>query len=163
MKNIIVALDFSDVNASLVSYAVGLAKCTKAKIWLIHVASPDPDFVGFEVGPKYIRDHRAHELRKEHKMLQETAKEVQAQNIACEALLVQGDTVVTLLEKAKDLQADAIVIAAKSHGFLYESLVGSVFRGILENAHIPLFVLPSHCFKHEEWSVVHEQNIEKHS
>ena len=49
-----------------------------SKIWLVHIAAPDPDFVGYEVGPQYIRDHRADELKKEHKLVKKYADELKA-------------------------------------------------------------------------------------
>ena len=40
-----------------------------SKLWLVHIAAPDPDFVGYGTGPIYIRDSRAKELKEEHQQL----------------------------------------------------------------------------------------------
>ena len=62
MKNILVTVNFEEKETNLlIAKAVELAEKFGSKIWLIHIAAPDPEFVGYEVGPQYIRDHRADE------------------------------------------------------------------------------------------------------
>ena len=56
--------------ATTLNKAFQLAKSFDSKLWLMHIAAPNPDFVGYEAGPQYIRDNRGTELRKEHKLLQ---------------------------------------------------------------------------------------------
>lgn len=70
IKNILVAIDFNETVGELLSYAEALAIKFDAKIWVLHVAAPNPDFVGYEPGPQYIRDFKADELREEHRSLQ---------------------------------------------------------------------------------------------
>ena len=62
MKNILIPIDLSSVTNSTVEVAAHFAQGFGAKIWLVHVAAPDPDFVGFGTGPRYVRDQRADEL-----------------------------------------------------------------------------------------------------
>ena len=66
MKNIAIALDLSNSSTVLIEQAKVLARANDAKIWLIHIAAPDPDFIGYDVGPKYIREDRADILKEEH-------------------------------------------------------------------------------------------------
>jgi hypothetical protein len=63
MKNILVPIDFSEVQERVLAFVDGFAKPLGSKVWLVHVAAPDPDFVGFKVGPEYVREHRADILR----------------------------------------------------------------------------------------------------
>ena len=72
---ILAGIDFSEVSNQVVSKASEYALSFNAKLWLVHVAAPDPDYVGYDVGPKVIRDQRAGVLRKEHKELQQYANE----------------------------------------------------------------------------------------
>jgi hypothetical protein len=71
MKNILITIDFNKNEKLLIDKSFQFAESFNSKIWLMHIAAPDPDFVGYDVGPQYIRDCRATELRKEHKLLQE--------------------------------------------------------------------------------------------
>ena len=69
MKNILVSIDFNEQEALLMDRAYEFAKAFDAKIWLVHIAAPDPDFVGYDAGPQYVRDARAEDLKGEHKLL----------------------------------------------------------------------------------------------
>ena len=70
MKNLLVTVTFEEKETSvLLAKAMSIAEKFGSKIWLVHIAAPDPDFVGYEVGPQYIRDHRADELKKQHNLV----------------------------------------------------------------------------------------------
>ena len=126
MENILVAIDFSDVSQKVVEQGMLLACAFDCKLWLIHIAAPDPDFVGYTTGPQFRRDLRAETLRDEHKYLQDKADELRKQNIDVTTLLIQGETVKTILKEAKKLNADTIVVGSHGHGALYKTLMGSV-------------------------------------
>jgi nucleotide-binding universal stress UspA family protein len=55
MKQILAALDLSAVSDAVVDRAVSIARAFTARLVLLHVAAPDPDFVGFEAGPRTTR------------------------------------------------------------------------------------------------------------
>lgn len=143
MKNILVPIDFSEVQQNLVSVAGKLAKPLNAKLWLIHVAAPDPDFVGFSVGPEYVREQRADILRQEHQDIQAIAAELKAASIDAEALLVQGPTTDTILEIAAKVSADLIVIGSHGRGALFRAFVGSVSEQVLKDSKVPVLVVPT--------------------
>jgi len=142
MKNILVTIDFTSNEQLLVDQAFQLADKFGSKIWLLHIAAPEPDFVGYEVGPQYIRDFRASELRKEHKLLQEQASALEVKGVSAEGLLVQGATVEMIMEEAKKLSIDLIVTGHHDHGFLYNAFVGSVSGDIIKKAKIPVLIVP---------------------
>ncbi len=143
MKNILVPIDFSAVSQRAVELAIELASATSAKVWLVHVAAPDPDFVGFGAGPSYVRDQRADELKKEHTEIQEMAKDLQAKGIQAEGLLVQGPTSSTIVEEAESLKADLIVMGSHGHGAIYKTFVGSVSQQVLGDSPVPVLIVPS--------------------
>ena len=90
MKNIMVAIDFINNEKLLIDTAYLMAERFDSKIWLIHIAAPEPDFVGYEVGPQYIREFRAEELRKEHKLLQEYTNTLKKKQPSCNRMRVWG-------------------------------------------------------------------------
>lgn len=143
MKNILVPIDFSAVQQILVDTAGALAKALGAKLWLVHVAAPDPDFVGFKVGPEYVREQRADILRQEHQDIQAMAAQVKADGIEAEALLVQGPTTDTLLEIAQKVSADLIVIGSHGRSAIFRAFVGSVSEQILKESKVPVMVVPT--------------------
>ena len=142
MKNIFLALDFEEKSGQLIEHAMQLAKRFESKVWIVHIAAPDPDFVGYEVGPQYIRDTRAKELRAEHRFLQIIAKDFEEIGIEAEGLLIQGPTVEMILEEAKNLNSDLINTGSHDHGFLHNALYGNTAQKLLNKSKIPLLVVP---------------------
>lgn len=142
IKNILVAVDFNDTVGELLSYAEGIASKFKAKIWIVHVAEPDPDFVGLDTGPQYIRDVKAENLREIHRKIQNLCTFFLDTEIDCEALLIQGSTVETVVEEAKKLQCDLLILGTHKHSFFYHLFQESVSLEILKRAEIPLLAIP---------------------
>jgi nucleotide-binding universal stress UspA family protein len=143
MKNILALIDLSPLGERVVNYAATLAKGTGAKLWIIHVAAPEPDFVGFQTGPQHVRDHRAAALRHEHQYLQAMRDDLQALGVDAEAMLVQGSTVDTVFIEVERLHADMIAIGSRGHGGLYKALIGSVSEQVLTRSTIPVLVVPT--------------------
>jgi nucleotide-binding universal stress UspA family protein len=142
IKNILVAVDFNDNIGDLLGYAESIAIKFGSKVWLIHVSAPDPDFVGYEPGPQYIRDSRAEELKEEHRRLQGLCKTFLSDNLRSEALLIQGSTVETVLEEAKKLNADLLIVGTHKYGFMESFFLESVSLKLFKNANIPFLAIP---------------------
>lgn len=142
MRHVVAAVDFSAPSDAAVERAVELAEAFGARMTLLHVAAPDPDFVGYEVGPQGERDARARELRGEHATLQERAAALRARGLDARALLVEGPSVETLLAEAERLEADLLVMGSHGHGRLYDALVGSVSAGVIRAGRLPVLLVP---------------------
>lgn len=142
MKNILVTIDFEEKGQVLIAKAAELAEKFNAKLWLVHVAAPDPDFIGYDVGPQYIRDVLAKDLRTEHKLLQGFTNQLKEKKIAAEALLVQGTTIETIVELTEKLAIDLIVIGKHKHGFFHKTFMVSTEESLLEKSNIPVLIVP---------------------
>ena len=127
----------------MLEVASRLASPLGAKLWIVHVASPDPDFVGFKVGPTYIREHRADILRQEHQDVQAMAAELNAAGVDAEALMVQGPTTDTILELARKVAAEFIIMGSHGRGALFRAFVGSVSEQVLTSSKLPVMIVPS--------------------
>ncbi len=142
LKNILVAVDFNDAVGELLGYAEALAIKFGAKVWVLHVAEPEPDFIGYEPGPQYIRDVKAEEYRDEHRNLQIYCDSFLNENIEKEALLIQGSTVEAVLDEAKKLKSDLLIVGTHKHSFLHNLLQEQVSLKLFKNANIPLLAIP---------------------
>ena len=143
MRKLLAAVDFSPVSKAVIEQAGSLAKAFSAELTVIHVAAPDPDFVGYAAGPQTVRDDRARELRTEHRELQAIAEGLRDRGISAIALLIQGPAVEKILAEGRRLQADAIIIGSHGHGALYRALLGSVSEGVVRTARCPVLVVPA--------------------
>ena len=142
MKNILVTIDLKKNEKLLVDMAFQLAEAFNSKLWLIHIAAPNPDYVGFEIGPQYIRDFRASELRREHRLLEEYCSGLVAKGVDSEGILVQGGTIEMIIEESKKLNIDLIISGHHGHGFFYKAFVGSVSSQIIKKSKIPVLIIP---------------------
>ena len=142
MKNILVSIDFNNNEKLLIDKALEMAKAFDAKIWLLHVAAPEPEFIGFGVGPQYVRDGRADDLRKEHRLIADYADLIRLENQECEGLLIQGATIDMIMEEARKLEIDLIITGHHEHNILYKAFFGSVASGVIKKANIPVLVVP---------------------
>ena len=142
MKNILVPIDFDQNENELLEHARQYAKAFKAKLWLLHVAAPEPEFIGFGVGPQYIRDTRAQELRKEHRLMTDFTNIVKEEGVDCEGLLINGATIEMILEEAEKLKIDLIITGHHTHNFFYKTFFGSVSSGVIKKTDIPVLVVP---------------------
>lgn len=142
MKNILVAVDLNPSDALLLKQVSALAEKFNAKTWILHVASPDPDFVGFELGPKYIRDFRADELRADHRKLQSYADELEQKGLTVESLLIQGPTEDIIKAEIQKLAIDLLILGSHRHGFLFETFIGHTSGKMIGEIHIPMLIVP---------------------
>jgi nucleotide-binding universal stress UspA family protein len=141
--SILVPVDFSAISERVCRVAAEAAKARGTKIWLIHVAEPEPEFVGYEPGPDVVRDQVASELRNEHRQLQELADRTAALGVEVTPLLIQGSTVETILEQADHHAVEMIVMATHGRGLMYQMLVGSVSEGVLHRTKVPILLVPA--------------------
>jgi nucleotide-binding universal stress UspA family protein len=143
VKSVLAAVDFSDVTEGVMALVTSLAGALGAEVRLVHVAAPDPEFVGYDVDSTALRDVRAREYREEHRQLQALADRLREQGIDARALLIRGPTVEKIVEEAERVGADLVVAGARGHGALHRALLGSVSEGLLRSLRRPLLIVPA--------------------
>ena len=142
MKNLLVPVEFEEKTSLLLNKAIELAQKFGSKVWIVHIAAPDPDYVGYEVGPQYIRDNRADDLRTEHKLIQKYTDEVKQKGIDSEGLLIQGATAEMILKECVNLNIDLLIIGHHKHGFFHKAFGDSVVSSIIDKSHVPVLIVP---------------------
>jgi len=141
---LLVAVDLSESTQTIVDKVEEINKEYPAKVWILHNAEPEPDFVEFKVDPLAARETLAKKFHNEHRQIQEIANRLRKAGLEATALLVHGATVETILKEASDLDVDMIVVGTHGRGAMYQLLVGSVSEGILHKSRYPVLVIPTH-------------------
>ncbi len=121
---LLVAIDSSDSSQKILEYVRELGKALNAKIWLLHVAESDPEFVSYEVDPPEMRDAVARRFHKEHQQLQQLSREFRSEGMDCVAFLVQGPTVETILCEIEKLSVDMVILGSHGWGSLRRIFMG---------------------------------------
>ena len=110
MNKILVCVDFSVSSEPILEQAAKFARLEAAEIMLLHVAEPNPDFVGYEAGPEVVRLQMAEVYRNEHRQLQALAATLEEKGISASSELVQGPSADTILSHADSLDASLIIM-----------------------------------------------------
>ena len=143
LQTVLVPLDFSDVSSRVVDHAAEMAKQFGGRIVLLHVAEPEPDFVGFDAGPQVVRAAAVQDMRTEHRRLEGYKHRLTAIGLEVTAVHIQGQLAEKVLEEAEAQSADLIVMGSHGHGALYHFFVGSVTSGVVKGAKCPVLVVPA--------------------
>lgn len=141
--NILVALDFSAFTEPTLAAVERIAAAVpETKIWLLHVAEPDPSFVGYEAGPAVVRDQVAAEYREERQRLHGYADGLRRSGRDVSTLIVQGAIAETIVAEADALDVQLIVMGSHGYGTIAELIVGGVSKVVLRKAACPVLIIP---------------------
>jgi len=141
--NILAAVDFSAFTEPILAAVERIAAVVpETKIWLLHVAEPDPSFVGYEAGPAVVRDQVAAEYREERRRLQGYADGLRRSGRDVSTLVVQGAIAETILAEADALDVQLIVMGSHGYGTIAELIVGGVSKVVLRKAACPVLIIP---------------------
>ena len=139
--SILAAIDFSPVTRDVLRQLPGLAKEGEDVI-LLHVAEPDPSFVGFDAGSEAVQEAWREQFREEQAKLDEATAELRVQGLPVQARMVRGAIAEEVLRAAEEADARLIVLGSHGHGLLYNMLVGSAAESVIREAKIPVTLIP---------------------
>ena len=147
---ILVAIDLKAGTDRLLAEAERYGRALNAIIDIVHVAEPDPDFVGYLKRPvpgnesqeDMIRESHAAALRTEHQQTQAIAATLRANGIHVDqALAVQGPTLETILALVRKLESDLLMLGSHHHGALYRFWYGDTITKVAHKAPCSLLIV----------------------
>ncbi|HEY4981322.1 MAG TPA: universal stress protein [Pseudolabrys sp.] len=147
---ILVAIDLKTGTDRLLEEAQRYGQALNATVDIIHVAAPDPYFVGYIKGDPGSeenvdsgRDYHAKDLRLEHEQTQAFATRLRATGTRVgQVLTVQGPTLATVLEETRKLNADLLIIGSHHHGAIHNLWFGDTAADAAKQAPCALLVVP---------------------
>jgi nucleotide-binding universal stress UspA family protein len=142
VKDILVALDFSNHCDEVVERATNLAQASGAKLWLLHVGPPEADLFGRQLVRKVVEDEVPEALREYAERLERTASGLRERGLQAEAILVRGMPVESILAEAEIHDVETIVLGAHGRNPIYRAFVGSVSEGVLRGTTRPVLIVP---------------------
>ena len=152
MKKVLIALDYNPTAQKVAEEGYALAKAMHADVTLIHIISepityssniysPIMGFSGY-MDLDFMQSDIIVGIKKTSEyFLNKTKQHLGDDHI--KTLIGEGDFATSILEAAKEIGADLIVIGTHSHRWLDKILVGSVAEKILSHTTIPLFIIPT--------------------
>lgn len=142
MTRIILPVDFMHQSDILINGAIEFAKKMNGTLHLIHIAATDIGFAIGDMGFQYFPEIEQNEIRQELQQLRDMEEYIKSQGVECDHILKQGISKETILEYAKEKNADYIAMGSHGRSGIYDIVIGSLTKEITKSSHIPVLVIP---------------------
>lgn len=139
MKKILVPVDFSDCSKKALQYAIPLARQHGAVLTLLHVVPPAYS-AGEYGGIDYAQLEASMRVSGDKELARLVAEEVRGE-VSADSMVRVGPPVLEIIETAKTLPADVIVISTHGRTGLKHVLLGSVAERVVRHAPCPVLVV----------------------
>ena len=139
IKKILVPVDFSECARKALQYAIPLAKEHQAAITLLYVIA-SPAYVGGEFGATQYQFEVETRASGEKELAKLIVDEVRGE-VSADTLVRSGSPALEIIEVAKQLAADLIVISTHGHTGLTHVFLGSVAEHVVRWAPCPVLVV----------------------
>jgi nucleotide-binding universal stress UspA family protein len=136
-RKILHANDGSEHAFRAFAMALVMAKQNKSDLHMISVEEIDymPEFI------EEIREETGTAARRFHKVLQRAREMAAESGVPLSTHVVAGHPVRDIVELAKELKVDLLIIGAKGHSLIYDRLIGSRADRIVQLANCPVLVV----------------------
>ena len=139
-NSILVPIDFSHIAPAVLENTRSFASAFDAKVWLLHVAQTRVDILGM---PFFTRDSVARTLRGSHQDVSHYAENLRLVGIDATSLVVRGKPAQKILSKARELEANMIILGTHGHGTTHHFLTHDTSEVVLKHAPCPVVVISS--------------------
>jgi nucleotide-binding universal stress UspA family protein len=152
MKKVLIALDYNPTAQKVAEVGFSMAKSMNAEITLLHVItdpvfystsgySPIMGFNGYmDMGPMQL-DSVDGLKNASLQYLDKSKQHLGDKTI--QTIVKEGDIAESILETARELKADIIVVGSHSRKWLENIVMGSITEKVLHHTSIPLLIVPT--------------------
>lgn len=143
MKTILAPVDFSAITPAVAQNAASLARAVGGRVVILHVVAPaivpgDSSSMVVDLSQMQAREETGAAAQ-----LLALKAGLREGGVDAEAVEVGGIPTVQILEQARVLGADYIVMGSHGHGAVYDLLIGGTTHAILKRARCPVVVVPA--------------------
>ncbi len=148
IERVLFPTDFSDNSEYALDYAIDLAERYGAELILLHVASQPVYPVAPEAFiPNYSPEKLAEQLEKEaEEKIDQLIKEKIKQRVTCRKIVLTGTPFKEIIDTAKDLGVNLIVMATHGRTGLAYAFMGSVAEKVVRKASCPVLTIKHPTF-----------------
>ncbi len=143
MKTILAPVDFSSATASVIAAAQTLAAAMFGRIVLLHVVQPPILTSDYGLAVDHLHEAIAVSEKHASKRMEELTSQLRSRMIEpVEMELANGAPIAAIVDGARRLGADYIVMGSHGHTAIYDLLVGTTTHGVLRKAPCPVVIVP---------------------
>ena len=142
IQKVLIAMDYDETSQKVAEVGFSMAKAMKAETILLHVISEQPVYYSTYTYMRELRVDILGDLKKStQEFLDKTKKHLGDDSI--KTILKEGEIAETILNTAKELKVDVIVMGSHSRKWLENIILGSEAEDVLKKTTIPLFIIPT--------------------
>ena len=140
IKKILCPVDFSEISANALEYAVFLGSHHHAELFLLHVVEQLYEFENYQIlvfTPQELAENMEKHAYEELNKLTEQLKKT----ITVKAVVRQGKAFVEIVREAKEKDVDMIVMGSHGRTGISHILMGSVAERVVRKANCPVLIV----------------------
>jgi manganese transport protein len=135
-KHILVAIEHSDADETILRHIEPLAKLTGASLLLVHVAD---GWVARHYEDLGLRE--SEEMRVDRAYLEQLVARLTAAGLPARGRLALGDPATELIKVAEEEHVDLIAMSTHGHRFLNDVIRGTTVNRVRHDVDIPVLLL----------------------
>jgi nucleotide-binding universal stress UspA family protein len=135
-RHILVAVENSTADRTILEHVTGLAHMTGARLLLVHVAD---GWAARHFDQLKLRE--SEEMRKDREYLETLRSELQARGFEVSTRLAMGEPAAELIRVAEESDVDLIAMSTHGHRFLKDILLGATADKVRHRVAVPVLLL----------------------
>jgi nucleotide-binding universal stress UspA family protein len=135
-QRILVPLEHSDADETILAHVRALARSCNAQLVLIHVAD---GWVARNIEPLELRE--SEEMRDDRRYLEEVAARLRGDGLNVESVLAAGDPADEIAAAAEREKCDLIAMATHGHRGLADVVRGTVASEVRHRTFVPVLMV----------------------
>jgi len=135
-KRILVAVEHSAADRTILAHVTALAKLTGAELLLVHVAD---GWVARNIKELDLRE--SEEMREDRAYLEDVSARLEAEGLDVDAVLAAGDPAKEIAAAAERERCDLIAMATHGHRLLEDVVKGSTATALRHQTKIPILMV----------------------
>ena len=142
IKKVLIALDYDETAHKVAEEGYSIAKAMNGETILLHVISEKPVYYSAYMYMRELQVDIMSDLKKSTQNFLNKTKDLLGDE-SIQTVLKEGEIAETILDTAKVLKVDMIVLGTHSRKWLEKIIMGSVAEEILKDTTIPLYIIPT--------------------
>jgi nucleotide-binding universal stress UspA family protein len=135
-RNILVAIEHSDADKTIIEHVSALAKITGASLLLVHVAD---GWAARHYEELALRE--SEEMQQDRAYLETLAEQLAAAGLPARCKLALGDPATELIRASREEQVDLIAMSTHGHKFINDILRGTTADKVRHEVSVPVLLL----------------------
>ena len=142
IKRVLIAMDYDETSQIVAEAGFSIAKAMDAETILLHVISEHPVYYSTYTYMRELSVDFVSDLKKSTQHFLDKAKKHLGDE-TIKTVLKEGEIAFSIVETAKELNVDIIVMGSHSRKWLENIILGSAAEDVLKRTTIPLFIVPT--------------------